>query len=214
MKNSGNILGLVLNQRNLRTSLVLASCLASSAVFAIPPGPPPGLVTITFNNLVGQTGDPFSAAYVENGFTVTTAAAGWLEDHGTGNPVPALFGSVTTGTLDVTDGGTGNFLFNSVDLAGNGATYSIVGKLGGVTEFTINSGSPLTAAFTTVPNPNESQAIDNLFITMTAASAGPNLLAKFYDVDNIGVIVQTPEPSTFLIGGLGAAAVLFFRRRK
>src|SRR5262249_44660330 len=159
--------------------------------------------TVTFNGLTSSNMAPFIAPYTEGTFTVTPISGTWHEAHLFGHPVPDIFGSSPVASIKVSDNFTGLFQFTQVDLAdagAGGATYSIVGQLGGSTVFTISDG-PLPSTFATIPNPHPAQTVDTLIITMTQNAAT-------YNIDNI-VVLEVPEPSAWALAAVAGALMVF-----
>ena len=168
--------------------------------------------TIDFNTLPGSNYSVFST-YSENGYTVTATAGAWKVATVFGNPVPDVFCHVgESGNLQVMGGA---FNFVSVDIGnpdGVGAIgYTIAGFLGG-NRVLLQSGnsSPNLDVFTRVDSVNNSQLLDTLDISVHP----PNGFDA--NVDNIVLnSAPAPEPGTavLLLGGLGALAMVYRRRR-
>jgi hypothetical protein len=172
---------------------------------------------ITFENLTGTNGDPFTS-YSEGGFTVNATAGQWFRGFEYGNPVPDIFAGpefgITPDTIDVTGGGL--FTFGGLDLSSNNGftRYSFAGFLsGGLVLSQSGTDSSLTT-FITIPSTNSGVQIDSLFITL---SPGGDRSPSSYNIDNINVTANAvpvvaesvaPEPgsglllATALVGGL------------
>jgi hypothetical protein len=150
-------------------------------------------VVITFSGLPGPNFTPFVNPYVESAFTVTPTVGSWFQGLQFGNPVPSIFSTSDTATVDVTQNGVGLFRFSSVDLAdadSGGPGYTLQGFLLGVPVFS-TSGGPLSFGFATIPSPNSVATIDLLRITMVRNTTSS------YNVDNINV-TPVPEPAVTL----------------
>jgi hypothetical protein len=162
---------------------------------------------ITFNNLVGPQALVVTS-YVEGAFTVTPSAGAWGEDHAFGNPVPSIFSTSATGSVDVTRTGGGTFTFNSVDL-GNGGTgspnFAITGFLSGSPVFGLSSSLPGSNGFSTVPSYDTTIQMDTLRIALNLNDTSS------YNVDNVNVGV--PEPASAAVLGAALVPTIWRRRR-
>jgi hypothetical protein len=112
----------------------------------------------------------------------------------------------------INDGGTGN---NTT------LSSSITAAAGMSLNLTLNSATAYTLTLTPLSNPSGSYTYNGTYSgpidyvnyrLYDGMSAGPNDTANNFEINNMSIV---PEPSSFgLIGGLGAAGLLFFRRRK
>jgi hypothetical protein len=165
--------------------------------------------TITFSNLVGPQAQIVNS-YAEGSYTVTSSSGAWGQDHSFGNPVPSVFSSSTSASIDVTLTGGGAFIFNSVDL-GNGGTGSpsffIQGFFNNNWILGISSSLPASNAFFTVPTYDNTIQIDTLRITMGVNDT------NFFNVDNINVGAAVPEPASLMLLGTAVVPMLLRRRR-
>ncbi len=133
-----------------------------------------GPVTIAFGGLL-VNGAPFTS-YTESGFTVVATAGAWEVRTDYGHPGPfiqfrAADGSSTMGQVTVTAGAS-TFRFLSVDLYSSVTTipYVFTGSLGSTVQFSVGGTQPNTFGnFATIPNPESSDVIDTLTITLTNA---------------------------------------------
>lgn len=169
---------------------------------------------ITFENIGGETGDPFIAPYSEAGFQVAPITGRWLK--GTvggkvaGNPQPVIYGDTFTASLEVTELTGRPFFFSSIDigntffdgLAGEPVSYTLEGFLGSRSVFTTSGEA---AGFETVASPSR-RPIDRLLLSMVREQADG------YAIDNINVR-PVPEPASIAIW-LGIAAACFAARRR
>jgi hypothetical protein len=168
-----------------------------------------GATTITFNSLVGANFDTY-LGHSESGFTVTPTVGSWFEAHLSGDPIPDIFGTTATASVDVTGG---LFTFSSVELENAGpctvcATFSITGSRLGVSQF--NFAGVTTNAFVAYSNGAPATVIDRLTIAMTKGFVS-------YNIDNIVVNASSPavpEPASLLLLGTGGLAVLRRRRQQ
>jgi len=112
----------------------------------------------------------------------------------------------------INDGGTGNnTTLSSSTTAAAGMSLNL----------TLNSATAYTLTLTPLSNPSGSYTYNGTYSgpidyvnyrLYDGMSAGPNDTANNFEINNMSIV---PEPSSFgLIGGLGAAGLLFFRRRK
>lgn len=180
---------------------------------------------VTFENIGGETGDPFIAPYSEAGFQVAPITGRWLK--GTvggkvaGNPQPVIYGDTFTASLEVTSLAGKPFTFTSLDLAswhfdgGNPRSieYTIDGLLRGRRIFSttgiVSSSENVFPAgdFETIRSPS-SASIDTLRISMV------RLDSQAYVLDNIEV-APVPEPASVAIWlGIAAAYFTVHRRRR
>lgn len=184
----------------LRTALATAALLTATATASA--------TVITFDNLPGNNGDPFTS-YVESGFTVTKDSGSGCVGKSFGNPLPSVFGGPvcdngSLGVFSVT--GSGLFSFDSIDLAANNGAlnYLIEGLVGTTLMFSnANSLAGPTAVFSTI-NSSSNAAIDTLRLTFRTAGTS-------FNMDNIVLSGgnQVPEPNAALLAllalGVGAA---------
>ena len=164
--------------------------------------------TVTFDPLPGPNGTAYTG-HTESGITVTPLSGTWNQAFNVGNPVPSIWTSNSTGSFEVTTGGT--FTFLSFDLGtggGSGPSYSIEGYLNSILVLS-GSGSNPDSLFHTILSPDSLQNLDRLVI---AATLGQTSSAN---IDNIalGAGSEVPEPGTWVLltGGLG---LMLARRRR
>jgi len=176
---------------------------------------------IDFSGISGAEGSQFTS-YMEYGFTVSAVTNNWLVSQGIyGNPPPGIYflaqpNQMITATIAVTESG-GLFTFNSVALYSSVTTipYTFTGFLNGNQVFTVSGVTPLAMGnFLTVMNPDSSDVIDTLDISLTN-SPGP-CCSNPMALDDIDVTPQAsaPEPATLSLFGIGAAAVGLYRRKR
>ena len=175
---------------------VTAALMSTSASAAI----------ITFAGLPGSNGSAFTGPYVEAGYSVSAMAGQVFEGHQFGNPSPSLvvgtvFGSISTGTIQVVKSGGGTFSFGGFDLIGqNGnAGYTVTGTLGASSVFSFSGSQGGT--FTTLAG--AAGTIDKLIFALNASGSSLNL-------DNINVsaaVAAVPESATWAMMVLGFGLV-------
>jgi hypothetical protein len=132
----------------------------------------------------------------------------------------SVFGGATAGSLTpvVTLSGANAMVY--IGIPGqfadpNGGSYNLPGvpaQGSGFEQVEVWTGSALTyaAALTT---PGDAYATSPVFATTTGGPGIPPAVPE--DLAGMpAVILATPEPSTIALGGLGAAALMMFRRRK
>jgi hypothetical protein len=151
--------------------------------------------------------NPFNTShpYTEYGFTVTPIVGTWAIS---GSNPAALDQSIGYSWIDVT--GAGEFTFSSVGFMqeASAAQFTIYGRLGGNTVFTIYGAFPSRGQWATTTNTDyASQLIDTLRIESDT---------HLTYVDNIAVnpASGTPEPGTVALIGCGLAAVGLARFRR
>lgn len=166
---------------------------------------------ITFNNLTGPEALQVST-YTEGNYTVTSSAGAWGEAHSFGNPVPSIFSTYPTASIDVTRTGGGIFTFNSVDL-GNGGTgwanFMITGYLSGNPVFGLSSSVTNPNSFSTVPSYDPTIPMDTLRIQMSLN----DIYTTRYNVDNINV-GAIPEPGSLALLCTALVPALLRRRTR
>lgn len=172
--------------------------------------------TITFDDLPGGNGDPFTGPYLEDGFSVDPTAGDWFVAKLFGNPIPDLFagpiGSPSLSELTITKVGGGTFSFLSSDLSSNGgrSAYNYLGYLGGSLLYATGGFIPTGAGFLTFGNPNSPILIDTLLISLDPVGAPSSL-----NLDNIVLdATVVPEPSTLALAAFPALLFLAHRVRK
>lgn len=182
---------------------VLATGLASAA-------------TMTFNSLPGGNGANYTT-YSEAGLTFAKTAGSGCVAGLFGNSAPAIFGGPTC------DGGTtssfrltgGTFSLTSLELSANNGllAYSLVGKLGAVTQWTQDG---------ELPGPNATfvpvlglfgAAVDSVEFNFTTRGTSFNI--DNIVVDSAVAAIPVPPSLALMLAGLaGIAGVSTGRRRK
>ncbi len=165
---------------------------------------------IDFNGLPGNNGDPFTS-FSEAGFNVAASSGNFQVGKAFGNPTPSIFSGSQTSSVDVTEIGPGTFTFSQVDLgnAGGGVpSYTIQGFLNNA--LVLSTSGSLTApfTFTTVSSPNSNQQLSLLRISFNRGTTSS------YNIDNIGVNVAVPEPSSLALLGIAGTMALGYRLRR
>ena len=151
-------------------------------------------VTITFDGL-SNNGSPFKS-YSQGGFTVSPTSGSWTALTTYGNPLPSIIFNrsaaqpTITAAVTITAGGSG-FRFQSVDLYSSITTipYVFTGRLKSNQVFSISGEEGNTfGSFVTVANPNATDTIDTLVITLSNPETPccPNPVG----LDNIVVVYQ------------------------
>jgi len=132
---------------------------------------------VSFDGLLVDA-EPFSS-YAESGITVEATEGDWQAWTSYGGPAPFIGFEVAggeppaTGVITVTAGGS-EFGFVSVDLFSSTTSipYTITGRLGATTVFTLNGTIPNPEGnIATLPNPHLSARIDSLVISLVNAPA-------------------------------------------
>lgn len=147
--------------------------------------------TITFDNLVGDNGTPFTS-YEESGLTITNTLQPWeVREHGKPPPSIIFFGLLpqqdTVGEVEIVSS-SGLFALRSVDFYSSVTTvpYRIVGTVGTRQTFLLTGIAPHAfGAFVTVPNPNPA-LFETLTIRLTNSSSV--CCRNPMGLDNISVI--------------------------
>ena len=151
-------------------------------------------VTIAFDGL-SHNGSAFTA-YSQGGFTVSPASGRWIALTTYGNPLPSIIFNrsaaqpTITAAVTITAGGSG-FRFQSVDLYSSITTipYVFTGRLNSNQVFSVSAEEGNTfGSFVTVANPNATDTIDTLVITLSNPETPccPNPVG----LDNIVVVYQ------------------------
>jgi len=170
--------------------------------------------TIAVDNL--NNTDPSSTAatggliFLNNG-TTTTAYSGQLSvevlggaNAGSMAPIVTLLGA----NGDTVSGGPGLFFDN------NGGTYAVSGvPLNGTATLEVEAWSGNFSTLAAAQAGGGAWGVTSPFANATGGGGTPPATP----VDLVGMpalVLSTPEPSTIALGGLGAAALMFFRRRK
>ena len=147
-------------------------------------------------NPLGAVGAGGYSANYANLAAFLAANTGWSAIATTGI-LPIAAGQYNGGTQTIGSGGAGaNAQYFVVGWTGAFANYDAAmaagsGFIGVSSVFTTTTGNP-----TTIP-PGTATTLSSTFTGMTLAT-----------------VTSVPEPSTFALAGLGAAALLIFRRRK
>jgi hypothetical protein len=158
--------------------------------------PPPATNTVSFNNLTGANGDPFST-YTEGSFTIANNAGSWFKAFVYGNPTPDIFDgpgqNPGIGVLRVTDS-AGLFTFVGFDYSSNNGNsgYEIEGFLG-VNRVFDETGTLLTPNFNPYASLNPTSNIDALLIHIF-----PGAGATSINIDNLRV-TTVPEPASLAL---------------
>ncbi len=130
-------------------------------------------VTITFDGL-SNNGSAFKG-YSQGGFTVSPTSGSWVALTTYGNPLPSIIFNrsaaqpTITAAVTITAGGSG-FHFQSVDLYSSITTipYVFTGLLKSNQVFSVSAEEGNTfGSFVTVANPNATDTIDTLVITLS-----------------------------------------------
>jgi len=134
-------------------------------------------VTVTFNGLTANLAPV--TVYTESGFSVSANPGDWFVITTYGRPAPfiefmAHAGTVVTGQIQIFAAGHAPFRFTSVDLYSSTTPipYTITGLRNDATVFTVTDKLPNTFGnFRTVMNPNGTDAIDLLTISLSNPAA-------------------------------------------
>ncbi len=151
-------------------------------------------VTITFDGL-SNNGSAFKG-YSQGGFTVSPTSGSWVALTTYGNPLPSIIFNrsaaqpTITAAVTITAGGSG-FHFQSVDLYSSITTipYVFTGLLKSNQVFSVSAEEGNTfGSFVTVANPNATDTIDTLVITLSNPETPccPNPVG----LDNVVVVYQ------------------------
>ena len=151
-----------------------------------------GPVTISFDGLKGSA----FTGYSQGGFTVSPTSGRWVALTTYGNPLPSIIFNrsaaqpTLTAAVTITAGGA-EFRFQSVDLYSSITTipYVFTGRLKSNQVFSVSAEEGNTFGnFVTVPNPNATDTIDSLVISLSNPETlcCPNPVG----LDNIVVVYQ------------------------
>ena len=151
-----------------------------------------GPITIAFDGLKGSA----FKGYSQDGFTVSPTSGRWMALTTYGNPLPSIIFTrsaaqpTITAAVTITASGS-EFRFQSVDLYSSITTipYVFTGRLKSNQVFSVSAEEGNTfGSFVTVPNPNATDTIDTLVITLSNPETPccPNPVG----LDNIVVVYQ------------------------
>jgi len=160
--------------------------------------------------LGGTTGTPF--AFVPGSRTNqsgTTASQGSLSLLASPNSPFATWTTFRTGTAGgfVAVGSDSARIVPGVDFQGT-AEVQVVAWSGG-----FNTWAQAYAAWLVPGSGVLIGASNPLTLTLPASATDPNL-AKLVGLESFAMVANIPEPTSFALAGLGAAAMMIFRRRK
>lgn len=158
--------------------------------------------TFTFDGLPGANSDSFSS-YSDSGFTVTAVNGDWRVGKLFGNPIPDIFCDCPTGTVSLTGDSGQTFRFTSVDLAFDGASYTIAGLLQNNPVFSQSGAIGSGTQFFTIASEHPDSVVDELRLQL---SPGPSELG--FNIDNIRYrTVPSPSAGVLLVVGLLGTAL-------
>jgi len=174
--------------------------------------------TISFSPLTGSNGDVYTG-HAEDGF-ILGGSRNFLEGHLFGEPIPSVYSTSATASLQIAAADGGLFRINSLDLAANNGSrrldYRITGSVGGSNVYTVlgtyaQSGSGFVfGTVGIVPT----AAVDRITIQLT-----DNYRLTSFNLDNIvvnraAVSAAVPEPSAALCFAVGALVVSTRMRKR
>jgi hypothetical protein len=163
-----------------------------------------------------------------NGNTSPSAASGGLVFLQTGNAAPVLYGQ--NFSVEVFGGASAGSLSPIVTLTGanqvdnfgggvfvdpNGGTYAVPGvALSGTATLEVEAWTGNFTSYAAASAQGSGAAFGEVIFQNATGGGGT---PPGTPVDLVGMpalVLTTPEPSTIALGGLGAAALMLFRRRK